>query len=336
MSSTMKGTLFGLLSALAYTAANISLREAAVDNNADWAIWISALKSVPATIAGWALVAYRGSRGLPALPPRRLVIPLILTGLLMQFGGNVMFQWSLSLGGLAFTVPLCFATLLATGAILGRLFLEEAITPRMFASMIILTGAIVLLSLGAHQSEESVFEHMEHHSRSIVTVALTIIVACIAGCAYGAGGVMIRGTVRGEMSISATLVLISTTGLVCLTGVAFYRLGFEILWVTTPWQYLVMLVGGIMNAIAFFAIGASMKYLTVTHVNLLNASQTAMAAFAGIVFFNEVMTVWLLSGTALTIGGLFLMEKKRPAIPNNVPTPDSISPPEQQEQCADE
>lgn len=70
LSPTVKGTLFGLLSALAYTAANIALREAAVDNNADWAIWISALKSVPATIVGWALVAYRGSQGLPALPPR--------------------------------------------------------------------------------------------------------------------------------------------------------------------------------------------------------------------------------------------------------------------------
>ncbi|MFI4849869.1 MAG: DMT family transporter [Gimesia chilikensis] len=331
LSPVVKGTLFGLLSALAYTAANISLREAAVDNNADWAIWISALKSVPATIVGWTLVAYRGSKGLPALPPSRLVIPLILTGLLMQFGGNVMFQWSLSLGGLAFTVPLCFATLLATGAILGRLFLEEAITPRMFASMVILTAAIVVLSLGAHQAEESVFEHMEHHTRSMVTVALTIFVACVAGCAYGAGGVMIRGTVRGEMSISASLVLISTTGMVCLTGVAFYRLGIEILWITTPWQYLVMLVGGIMNAIAFFAIGASMKHLTVTRVNLLNASQTAMAAFAGVFFFDEKLTVWLLSGTALTIGGLFLMEKKRPAIPNSSlskTSPDDSTQPE--------
>lgn len=35
LSPVVKGTLFGLLSALAYTAANISLREAAVDNNAE-------------------------------------------------------------------------------------------------------------------------------------------------------------------------------------------------------------------------------------------------------------------------------------------------------------
>ena len=60
-----------------------------------------------------------------------------------------------------------------------------------------------------------------------------------------------------------------------------------------------------------------MKYLTVTRVNLLNASQTAMAAFAGVLCFGEQLTVWLLCGTALTIGGLFLMEKKRATIPNS-------------------
>tara|TARA_R110002111_G_scaffold177322_1_gene243390 strand:+ start:23410 stop:24501 length:1092 start_codon:yes stop_codon:yes gene_type:complete len=317
LSPAVRGTIFGLVSALSYTAANIALREAAVENNIDWAIWLSALKSVPATIAGWVLVTYRGSQGLPALPPWRLVIPLILTGLVMQFGGNVMFQWSLSLGGLAFSVPLCFATLLTTGALLGRIFLNEAITYRMFVSMLILTAAIVLLSLGAHQAEESVYEHMEHPTSSMATVALTIFVACFAGCAYGIGGAVIRGSVRSQLSISATLVLISTTGLVCLTGVAVYRLGISIFWETTAWQYLVMLVAGIMNAVAFFAIGASMRHLTVTRVNLLNASQTAMAAFAGVLCFGEELTVWLLSGTALTIGGLFLMEKKKPTIPNS-------------------
>ncbi len=317
LSPIARGTLFGLISALAYTGANIALREVAIDNNADWAIWISALKAIPATIAGWGIVAYRGAQGLPSLPPRRLVIPLILTGLVMQFGGNVMFQWSLSIGGLAFTVPLCFATLLATGAVLGRIFLGEAITYRMLVSMLILTAAIVLLSLGAHQAEESVYQHIPHHSNSMATVALTVFVAGFAGCAYGVGGTVIRGYVRDELSISATLVLMSSTGLVCLSAVAFFRLGFTILWETTLWQYFVIMIAGIMNAIAFFAIGASMKHLTVTRVNLLNASQTAMAAFAGVICFGEELTVWLLSGTALTIGGLFLMGKKRSTIPNN-------------------
>ncbi|MFK7776774.1 MAG: DMT family transporter [Gimesia sp.] len=331
LSPAARGTIFGLIAALAYTAANIALREAATDNNVDWAIWISALKSIPATIVAWVLVIYRGSQGLPALPPRRLFLPLILTGLVMQFGGNVMLQWSFSMGGLALSVPLCFATLLATGALLGRIFLNEAITNRMFVSMMILTVAVGILSLGAHQAEQSVYEHMEHHTNSMATVALTIFVACFSGCAYGVGGAVIRGSVRDKLSVSATLVLISTTGFVCLTGAAIYRLGFSILWETTPWQYLVMLVAGLMNAVAFFSIGAAMKYLTITRVNLLNASQTAMAAFAGVLCFGEELTVWLLSGTALTIGGLFLMEKKKPTNPNSTPLDISPSDVNQQE-----
>lgn len=317
LSPAALGTIFGLIAALAYTAANIALREAATENNVDWAIWISALKSIPATIVAWGLIIYRGSRGLPSLPPRQSIIPLILTGLVMQFGGNVMLQWSFSMGGLALSVPLCFATLLTTGALLGRIFLNEAITYRMFVSMVVLTAAIVILSLGAHQAEESVYAHMEHQTNSMATVAFTIFAACFAGCAYGVGGAVIRGSVREKLSISATLVLISTTGFVCLTGTAIYRLGFSVLWETTPWQYFVMLMAGLMNAVAFFSIGAAMKYLTVTRVNLLNASQTAMAAFAGVLCFGEELTVWLLCGTALTIGGLFLMEKKKPTIPNS-------------------
>ncbi len=322
LSHASLGTIFGLTAAFAYTAANIALREAATDNNVDWAIWISALKSIPATLVAWGLVIYRGSQGLPSLPPRRLFLPLILTGLVMQFGGNVMLQWSFSMGGLALSVPLCFATLLATGALLGRIFLNEAITPRMFVSMIVLTAAIVVLSLGAHQAEESVYEHMEHHTNSMATVALTIFVACFSGCAYGVGGAVIRGSVREKLSISATLVLISTTGFVALTGTALYRLGLSVIWETTAWQYLVMLIAGLMNAVAFFSIGAAMKYLTVTRVNLLNASQTAMAAFAGVLCFGEELTVWLLTGTALTIGGLFLMEKKNPTMKDNSSSTD--------------
>ena len=44
----------------------------------------------------------------------------------------------------------------------------------------------------------------------------------------------------------------------------------------------VMLTAGGMNAIAFFALSAALKHITVTQVNLLNSSQTAMAAIAAV------------------------------------------------------
>ena len=73
---------------------------------------------------------------------------MILVGLLMQYGGNLMFQWSLSLGGLAVSVPLCFAALIVTGAWLGRVYLGDPVTPRTMLSIGILIGAIALLSSG--------------------------------------------------------------------------------------------------------------------------------------------------------------------------------------------
>ena len=119
------GTLFGVISALAYTGTNLTLRRMANTQSLDWAIWVSCWKGVPAAVVAWVLVAYRARRGLPALPPMALVLPLMATGLFMQFIGNVSFQWALSLGGLALTVPLTFATLIGSGAVLGRVVLRR-------------------------------------------------------------------------------------------------------------------------------------------------------------------------------------------------------------------
>ena len=52
--------------------------------------------------------------------------------------------------------------------------------------------------------------------------------------------------------------------------------------------------------------------LSVVRVNLINASQAAMCAAGGVLFFDEALTVWLVLGTLLTMGGLMLMERPSP------------------------
>jgi drug/metabolite transporter (DMT)-like permease len=42
-------------------------------------------------------------------------------------------------------------------------------------------------------------------------------------------------------------------------------------------------------------------------VNLINSLQVALAGFAGVIFFAEPVTVWLVGGAGLTIGGLVLL-----------------------------
>lgn len=306
------GTIFGVISALAYTGTNLTLRRVAHTQNLDWAIWVSCWKGVPAALVAWLLIAHRTRRGLPALPPRQLVLPLIATGLFMQFVGNVSFQWGLSLGGLALTVPLTFATLIGSGAILGRIVLNEPITLRSLAAIAVLVISIVFLSLGAEGATRSMLAES-----SWLTIVGAILAASLAGLAYGTCGVVIRRTTTGvhNVSLSGTLVLLSTTGVVGLGLTSWFRLGTDQLLETTPLELANMLAAGSLNAIAFFACGAALMRLSVVRVNMINASQAAMCAAGGVLFFEEALTVWMVLGTLLTMGGLMLMERPTPTKP---------------------
>ena len=106
------GILLGICAAVGYSGANLALRQLALPNNPGWAIWVTANKSIPAALIAWFMIALQWSRGESGLPPGRMIWRLILVGLVMQYAGNFMFQWSLSLGGLAVTVPICFSMLI--------------------------------------------------------------------------------------------------------------------------------------------------------------------------------------------------------------------------------
>jgi drug/metabolite transporter, DME family len=309
----LEGTALGILAAVAYTTANLGLRNVAAGGDLDWALFVSANKAVPVTLIAWALVAWRASRGLPGLPPRRLWLPLVLTGFVMQFGGNVMFQFALSRGGLALTVPLTFSTILISGAALGRIVLGEAITPRILLAMGTMMVAVAVLSQGADTASRALVVDADWRS-----TVLAVITACLSGIGYGSGGVMIRRCVTSNLSYSATIVFISSVGLFVMGPLAVVRLGLPAIAAVSSETWLSILAAGVFNAIAFFAVHAAFKRLSVVRVNLLNASQAAMAAIAGVVLFAEPNTWWLQVGTLLTVTGLVLSARREKPQPTCV------------------
>ncbi len=296
------GTLFCVLASITYTVANMALRQVARPGDVDWAIWVSAIKAVPAAAVAWVLIAYRASKGLPALPPRRFVLRLLLAGVVMQLGGNMMLQLALGLGGLALTVPLMFAALIITGAWMGRLVLGEGISYRSGVAMAVLIAAIAILSTGADDAARSMSS-----AASSWTVVGSVLAAFLAGCSFGANGVVIRRTLSHDLSLSATLVLLSSVGVVGLGAIGLWRLGPERIAETTTVEWQGMALAGVMNAAAFFSVSAAFKRIPVVRVNLLNASQAALAAVGGVLFFNEQATFGIIAGTLLTVVGLMLM-----------------------------
>ncbi|MEO1997665.1 MAG: DMT family transporter [Planctomycetaceae bacterium] len=297
----MRGTFLGVLSAVFYTATNMTLRQLADSDDLDRAIWVTCNKAVPVALICWAIIAWRGWHGLPAMPARHLVLPLVATGLFLQTGGNIMFQIALSVGGLALSVPLCFATLIATGAILGKVLLGEPVTKQSAFAMSLLILSILLLSKDAQATAPEV----AWTSSSLVVAAIPA--ACLSGVSYGACGVVIRRMLQHKLPVSATLVLMSSSGVVSLGLISLVRQGPAALAATHPDDFALMALAGVFNAAAFFSVAAAMKYITVVRANMFNATQVAMCAVAGVLMFGEPWTGWLVGGVLLTTLGVVLI-----------------------------
>jgi drug/metabolite transporter (DMT)-like permease len=296
------GVVYGVVSAVCYTLTNMALRDAADRHDFGWVMWATGMKALPVTVVAWTILSWRTRRGLPALPPRQFVLPLILTGIFMQFVGNVLFQLSLSFGGLALTVALTFSTLIISGAVLGRAWLGERVTPRTLASMVLMILSVCVLSRGAEDASAAVMRE-----RSLWTVLLAVLTGAGSGFGFGLSGVVIRRVLNAQASLSGALVFLCTTGVVLPGTLGVVVLGPTAIAEVPAAMQWTLFAGGVANAIAFYAVAGALRHLAVVRVNLINSLQVGMAGFAGVVFFAEPVTVWLVAGAGLTIGGLVLL-----------------------------
>jgi drug/metabolite transporter, DME family len=299
------GVLCGLAASLGYTAANVCLRAV---SHCD-AVWVSSVKAFPTVVMFGPVLLYGLSRGTDRLPPARQLLALVIASLISQLGGNVVFQWSLGVVGIALAVPLTLGTQIVAGAILGRVVLHEPVTVRMALSTLVLIGAISVLSLGAGDASRSVTLTQQPPSQWLV--AAGVAAACLSGFAYALLGVVIRYAVSDRMSIPLTLVSVTLTGVVALGSVATVRLGVSGLLATLPRDFWTMMLAGFFNGIAFLALAKSLQLIPLLYVNALSSSQAAMAAIAGILVFAEPSSPTLWLGVAMTVSGLFLMQKRR-------------------------
>ncbi len=303
----LMGTVCGLLSAVGYTAANSFLRSVADCDP----VWVSAVKAIPnvVLVGPWLLAYY--CRGLPVMPKPDVLVKLALAALVGQLGGNVLFQWSLGVVGIALAVPLCLGTIILSGALLGRIFLNEPLTYRTLCSVGILIGAISVLSMGAGEAQRSVAATLADVSQaeSWWNLAAGVAAATLSGVAYSVLGVVIRYGVTGRASLTATMFIVGIVGAVSLGGLTLWKIGWQGITATRTDDMILMVLAGIMNTAAFLALTKALQLASVVYVNALNATQATMAAVAGVLFFQEAFSRELTVGIALTIIGLVLMRR---------------------------
>ena len=96
-----EGFIFACLAGLGYSTANIFLRMVSDQDPA----WVSCVKAIPTLVfvIPWLLLRYQKGHRTP--PSRRLVLLMTAVSIVGHLAGNVVFQWSLGIIGLALAVP---------------------------------------------------------------------------------------------------------------------------------------------------------------------------------------------------------------------------------------
>lgn len=299
------GALYGLGSSLGYTTTNIFLR---LVDQLDPCL-VSCVKTIPVLAMCAGLAVHERRTGQSLRVSGRLWAMLIVTGVVVQIGGNVGFQWALRHVGLAITVSLCFGGIIVCGALLGRIWLAEPITPRSVVAMLVILIAIAVLCLGASAGRASTAKVPTH----VPWIAMGALAACVSGAAFSISGIVIRHAATRKASLAVTLGSYSLTGLVVLGLLSLITAGPQAIAATSSRDLGVMLLAGVFNALAFYALGKSLTLVPVVHANTMNASQTALSAMAGVLLFHERPSIALAVGCGLTIAGLLLIERPDPS-----------------------
>ena len=232
----------------------------------------------------------------------------ILTGVAFcsQLFGNVLMQYSMGVVGVAITIPLCTGAMVIASAILGRMFLKEPIDSGMALALLVLMVSIFLFRGGSEAARQSM-EHSQLQMLRNWSAMSGVAAAIIPGIVFAGLSVTIRSVLNRDVFRLTPIMVVSITGIVFIWPGVFWRIGGEGLAAVTAWQWQLMIIGGLGNAVAFWCLATSLKMLPVAWVNAINVSQVALAAVLGILFFSEPSSFWLWIGLGvMTVGFLIL------------------------------
>ncbi|MEM0926716.1 MAG: DMT family transporter, partial [Planctomycetota bacterium] len=304
----------GLMSAILYTIANIALRKCVGLD----AYLVSSVKAAPTVLCLAPILVWRFStpsqhekQASQTSSPSQRPHPLwqfLLASFFAQFFGNAAFQKALGYIGLAASVPITLGTLIVGGAVLGAILLGEPVGRRKLVAMMTLIIAVIILSLPRSESA------LPDEPVSATGILVGSLWAAVSGLSYSFFGVTMRKTLHRGYRASELMFISGLTGTVTLWAYTFAVTGWTTVAATSADQWLMMSAAGLFNFLAFIAITSALRHLPVVAVNLINASQVAMAAAAGVMLFGEPVTWALTIGIGLTFVGLLILARRTRAV----------------------
>jgi DME family drug/metabolite transporter len=304
------GILCCALASVSYTVSNICVRKLAGSHvDPGWVVCVK--ESITASlVVPWLLM--RLLRGLTVFPLKEIKMlgMLILVGLAVQLIGNFGFLWALERIGLAINN----GTMLLSSAVFAWLIFGEKISLRSALTMGLLLAALVLLGFGAEASAKACNISSPTAAPRVLEIAAAVAVACIAGTVFAVLSIACRRSMNSLMPQSALIFIITSMGAVTWGPICLSRFSLEQLQSFTSFDVFVwMLAAGFFNLLGFLGISKGLQLTTVVHASVLNASQVALAAVAGILLFNEPSNLWLIFGVSMMIVGILFVDRPKTA-----------------------
>lgn len=293
------GTLFCLLAALLYTGTNMALRRLAEPGQAaDRVLTLFIKETVTVLVVGpW--IAWQLNQGRIRIPAVSHLLRIVGAGIPTQVVANLGLLWAFGVIGIAIAIPLSLATSLITAAWLGRFWLREPLSPRLFGAMALLVAGVVILHWGSDGIEDVL-------TVSPVKTAVAVGLCCLAGFIYGVLTVVIRQVTTAGTSGWFVLFLVTGSGTITLGPYSLLTQGPSVLLTPSAEHWLWMIVAGVLNLMAFWSLTKGLQKTPVARANLLTSSQAAMATLAGWFVFGETINLPVGLGILLTLIAIVL------------------------------
>lgn len=301
------GILAGAGAALLYTAANVFLRQLAVNIDFVTVVFLKAITTA-AIFVPWLFFIRRRS-GQRVLPQGKYFWIMLLGAIQAQFFGNIGQQISFGVIGIAVSVPVYIGSLVSSSAFLGYLFLKENISLAVASSLGILVCAVALLSCGGEAASDSLKNEQALAVLSDIPFAVGIAAGISCGVAFAILGVCIRSVLASGVPPQTPIVIVSLTGVIGFGMTVLARGHFALFGSYDLATWGMMVGAGLCNAAAFYCLSWALKLLPVVYVNAINVSQVALAAAIGVLLFSEPLSAWLAVGLALMVFGFGLLAR---------------------------
>lgn len=297
------GVWSAIASSVIYTLTNILLRRLSTDVD----------PLLPSAVKATVTLLFFLPAGLLAIRAGKKMMPgpwgtavLLLVSLLNQVVGNVGLQFSMGVLGMALAIPLCTGAMVIGSALMGRFILREPLHRGLLIALLVLTASIFLFRGGAEGARRSLVDAPLQELRQWSALA-GVAASILSGLAYAGLSVTIRGVLAREVNRLTPILSVVLVGTVVLWPWAWWKLGSGGLASVPGWQWELMLLAGLGNAVAFLFLAMSLQLLPVAWVNAINVSQVGMAAVAGLLFFGEPSSVWLWVGLVVMSAGFALL-----------------------------